>query len=88
MLYKNIAGQDHNFYFFIFFDASAASDSSVTSSSKSSDNPEPAPERIRRSRGGGSMRIEATAGESDDDGVFSNPGVLGVASIKSASATL
>ena len=34
------------------------------------------------------MRIEDAAGDSDDDGEFSNPAVLGVASINSASATL
>ena len=34
------------------------------------------------------MRIEDAAGESDDDGVFSDPAVLGVAWINSASATL
>ena len=76
---RNIADHDHNY----FFDASAALGSSVTSSFESSDddNPEPAPEHDRRSRGGGCMRIEAAAGESDDDGVFSDRTVLEVASI-------
>ena len=60
----------------------------MTSSSKSSDddNPEPVPERVRHSRGGGSTGIEEAAEESDDDGVFSDQAVL--ASINSASATL
>ena len=60
MLYENIADHDHN-----FFGASAASDSSVTSSSVTSssersddDNPEPASDRVRRSRGGGSTLYE------------------------------
>ena len=33
-------------------------------------------------------RIEAAAGESGDDGLFSDPTLLGVASVNSASATL
>ena len=53
----------------VIFYVSAASDTSITSSSERSDdnNPEPAPERVRHSRGGGSKGIEAAAGESDDD---------------------
>ena len=72
----------------MFFYASAASDSSVTSSTESvdNDNPEPTPEPVRRSRGNGSTRIEAAAGESDDDGVFSDPTVLGVAPINFATS--
>ena len=72
------------------FDASAASNRSVPSCSESSDddNLEHVPERVRRSRGGGSTVIEEAAGKSDDDGVFSDPAALGVASINSASATL
>ena len=82
----------------IFFHASAASDSSVTSTvlapkvltmtSRTQILFLNASGRYTIGGGSMTMRIEDAAGESDDDGVFSDPAVLGVAWINSASATL
>ena len=50
------------------------------------DNPESVFERNSGSRGGGNTRMEAAAGESDDDGVFNDHYLLGVASTNSATS--
>ena len=71
MLYETIADQDHNYLLMRPLPLTAPSllaPKVLTMTIQSL-----SPECNRRSRGGWSMRIEAAAGESDDDGVFSDP---------------